>query len=62
MAKYAAKDEPYSNVILPIFKSCIDHHGNNNNTYKALQGVILCCVDKHEEYSRNSICYSIYYC
>ena len=48
MAKYAAKGEPFLKLIVINFKYCIDHHGNNNNTRNALQGAMLCCVDKHD--------------
>ena len=45
-----------SKLISPIFISCIDHHGNNNNTCKTLQCTMLCCVDKHD-YSTLEIVY-----
>ena len=48
MAKYVAEGELSSNLIIINFESCINHHGNNNTIYKALQGAMLCCVDKHD--------------
>ena len=56
MTKYAAKGKLSSNLIIINFESCINHHGNNNTTYKALRGAMLCCVDKHD-YSTQETAY-----
>ena len=45
-----------SKLTSPIFIFCIDHHGNNNNTCKTLQGTMLCCADKHD-YSNQEMVY-----